>query len=830
MAGQSGRQQFNNTIINENARVHMGNIHHHYTNSTDVEAAEPSFRKALFITDPSVDRHSLIDKKGLRVAGTCEWVERNETYKAWLCGEPSLLWIFGGPGKGKTMLSLYLTQRFEKLHNGEVIYFFCSSEHPTRNTATAILRTLLWQMIVIRPEVTKLISPYFDLSERVIQSSEFERMQCLIDGLDECDDESSRWLAAQFTGLSSQPNNSSLHIVIASRHTSSAKHVKKIRLDPDNDQNVSDDIEKFASLKMKELSERLNLTTALCSLVRSQLVAKAGGTFLWIGYAMIELSNKRTGLEIEEAVKELPTALPALYGRMLRRIPASKLDLIVTLLHWVTLAVRPLSIDDLEDAVTWRVPERMDRRQALRDYITLCEPMVVVQDDLVLLVHQSAREYFLRDARDDDAVAERVRSTFSNAQASLAEACLVALEKSSSLSPFFGKGSASRHDWWQRRRHHWAHEDALVAEPPRLHTACYLGLEAWAHRALIELEADSILRSRVRTMRSDQLSTQYRRHCVNFRSERGWTPLHFAVRAKHSYDISYFLLRHGADPNLLDKTMRTPLANATDANAHLDTFRREDIAVSIIASGADIQAADRVRGSQRILTVLQLAASNGLEAVARVLLDHGADLQAAQGESPIPLCLAISKDRKAIVDLLLDRSANRMIFHESCASWPLRTALACRNIEMAQRIVRFGLTASEVPTEILNLWIAVLDSNDANVTSALKQGVSPNASTPSSPGCPSGLTSLHWAVVEWQHRGYSTFTLEQYGAIVRRLLEYGADASLQDSEGKTALKRAENKGRVWAAMASLISKPRTRMGTSLVGCNLELLRTGGRRP
>lgn len=146
---------------------HLANLMFQDTNSTDVEAAEPSFRKALFITDPSVDRHSLIDKKGLRVAGTCEWVERNETYKAWLCGEPSLLWIFGGPGKGKTMLSLYLTQRFEKLHNGEVIYFFCSSEHPTRNTATAILRTLLWQMIVIRPEVTKLISPYFDLSERV---------------------------------------------------------------------------------------------------------------------------------------------------------------------------------------------------------------------------------------------------------------------------------------------------------------------------------------------------------------------------------------------------------------------------------------------------------------------------------------------------------------------------------------------------------------------------------------------------------------------------------------------------------------------------------------
>jgi hypothetical protein len=174
-----------------------------------VEAAESTVREALFITDPSVDRQSLIDKKGHRVAGTCEWVERNETYKAWLCGDPSLLWIFGGPGKGKTMLSFYLTQQFDKLQNREVIYFFCSSEHPTRSTATAIIRTLLWQMIVIRPKLTKVISPYFDPPERtqamlstpgslweifakVTQSSELGKMQCLIDGLDECDDESSR--------------------------------------------------------------------------------------------------------------------------------------------------------------------------------------------------------------------------------------------------------------------------------------------------------------------------------------------------------------------------------------------------------------------------------------------------------------------------------------------------------------------------------------------------------------------------------------------------------------------------------------------------------------
>jgi ankyrin repeat protein len=224
-----------------------------------------------------------------------------------------------------------------------------------------------------------------------------------------------------------------------------------------------------------------------------------------------------------------------------------------------------------------------------------------------------------------------------------------------------------------------------------------------------------------------------------------------------------------------------------------------------------------------------VAASTGLVAVVESLLERGADPQVAQGGSPIPLCLAIMRKKTEVVDLMLDGSASITTFHDSCVSWPLYTALTCRDIGLAQRIVRFEITRSEFPTETLDLWAAILDSRVAEVTSALNRGVSPNKSTPSSPGSPRGLTSLHWAVVEWQRQGYNTFTLEQYGAIVRRLLEHGADSNLRDADGKTALQRAEAKGRVWAAVASLVARTGARVGSSLAGCKLDLLRTGGRR-
>lgn len=65
------------TTVREGALLvwHLANFMLQDANSTDVEAAESILREALFITDPFVDRQSLIEKKGYRVAGTREWAE-----------------------------------------------------------------------------------------------------------------------------------------------------------------------------------------------------------------------------------------------------------------------------------------------------------------------------------------------------------------------------------------------------------------------------------------------------------------------------------------------------------------------------------------------------------------------------------------------------------------------------------------------------------------------------------------------------------------------------------------------------------------------------------
>ncbi|KAL1988197.1 hypothetical protein VTN96DRAFT_727 [Rasamsonia emersonii] len=105
-------------------------------------------RDALFLTDPEIDRQELISIKGPRVSGTCEWIRENELYRSWLDSGTQLLWITGSPGKGKTMLSLFLTEELERrtqgMENSELIFHFCRHQDEKRGTAVAILRGLLY--------------------------------------------------------------------------------------------------------------------------------------------------------------------------------------------------------------------------------------------------------------------------------------------------------------------------------------------------------------------------------------------------------------------------------------------------------------------------------------------------------------------------------------------------------------------------------------------------------------------------------------------------------------------------------------------------------------
>ncbi len=125
--------------------------------------------QSLFLSNPQDDLAAVRSAKGDRVGGTCEWVLAQNQYTSWLVADsPQLLWLSGGPGTGKTMISSFLVEELAQLAERSshmiLAYYFCDDKDERRRTAIAILRGLLLQLLRQRPILFTHIQSQFDMS------------------------------------------------------------------------------------------------------------------------------------------------------------------------------------------------------------------------------------------------------------------------------------------------------------------------------------------------------------------------------------------------------------------------------------------------------------------------------------------------------------------------------------------------------------------------------------------------------------------------------------------------------------------------------------------
>lgn len=79
----------------------------------------------------------------------------------------------------------------------------------------------------------------------------------------------------------------------------------------------------------------------------------------------------------------------------------------------------------------------MDHLEAAQDYISLCKPLISLQNGKVIFVLQSVKEYLLRQPQaNDDPIAERFRIKLAEGHASLAETCLATFKTDSALTAY----------------------------------------------------------------------------------------------------------------------------------------------------------------------------------------------------------------------------------------------------------------------------------------------------------------------------------------------------------------------------------------------------------
>lgn len=244
------------------------------------------------------------------------------------------------------------------------------------------------------------------------------------------------------------------------------------------------------------------------------------------------------------------------------------------------------------------------------------------------------------------------------------------------------------------------------------------------------------------------------------------------------------LLKNGADPN-----QRTPWGWAA---LHQAMFAPIAVADTLLNAGADANVRIRGTGADNGWTPLFFAATQGRQELITDLLNHGADVNAADNAGHTALFYAIQRQQKEVASLLVESGTRPLGF----------TPTPALTVRPMTYIGGPHPKALAIPP----LFQAVRSHNEKAVAELLKNGADPNERAPD------GWMPLHQAmygdveicrlliaygadvnarVAEPFHS--SDFTPLLFAASLGRvdmasvLLQHGADTKVKDSRGKTPL-------------------------------------------
>lgn len=688
--------------------------------------------QALFVSDPSVDRATLVTSKGKRAENTCEWIKENGKFQGWLHGDTTLLWIHGGPGKGKTMLSIFLTEELEKIaskeKNTELLFYFCVNGNEKQNNAVVILKSLVHQIITKRPEKTKHILSHFDTPEKARSTSasaealwivfkklldqhDLGKIYCVLDGLDECDENTTRLVADKFVDLclphGQVSDDCRFRMMIVSRDISELGSAVQIELDSENKEDTSSDLQRFVSFRVEELS-RLPGFSKIRTFIQNTLLKRAEGTFLWVGFAMIELKRKQTCTEVVQALKSrkvLPKGLSSMYGRMLLQIASSQRNISTHILLWVTMAVRNLTLSELADALGIQTTDILSAEEVVRDHIILCGPILKISGLRVGLVHQSARDYLLREDSEPDPVLKEFRIRPEEADLTISLDCINCIERSSLRSRPKNLDYSDRQSDLETKT--WEKElDRLCRQNSSLFSYAMFN---WPQHA-----------SRVGTAKGE------------------------------ASDFSYsFFLEHSILREKWWKLCGENPIGVTRLQGHCN--------------------------HEYTPPRLHMACILGISSWLRVILDEKTQRSSSFGPSNHgdqngikPLHYAVAAGHEIVVKLLLDRGAD--VEAESRGKRALHEAIKSPHTNIVKLLLEHGADAnSKISCAVSAPYTSVCDQEEASTQMLLDYWADANARDES------GATALHY-VIKYGYREKAQL-----------LLRYGADINMRNQVGETPL-------------------------------------------
>ena len=678
------------------------------------------------------------------------------------------------------MISIFLAEHFERSTNDSPdavsLEFFCDNKNNKRNTADSIILGFLFQLLQKRPKLINHILSIFEIQQASLFSGSsfeslwriFENMTsdpmlrtiyCVLDGLDECDKPSLEVLLRHFKALFSKDISDApscrLNLIAVSRDLPNIipkllSGFPRIRLDGDTDMEVNRDITRFIDTKLDDIFSAEEYPQATRERVRNIFHERSQGTFLWIGIAA-KILEGYNAIEFEKVLERLPPGLDDLYARILLGIEVGHRQIAARILRWVVMAVRPLTLSELSAIIepTREPPTGFTREDVTKNQVSYCGYFLTIKGCEVNLIHQSAKDYLLSGDHGSKPELKDFRMEEKAGNHEIAKTCFQYLEDNLLASGGIDPEREISH---------------LEAFPLLSYATRY-----WHVHARSLPSSDDIFDLSRPFYRKD---SRIRELWLKTYSDLEEEYYSFTGSSKLLHIASRFGILPLAEKLLEGFTNKAKCfrsINEKDADGRTALHRAAGgghlaIARLLLEKGADIEAKDKYG-----TTALHFAASSGDEGLVRLLIEKGADVNAKDEDGMTALHEAASSGDEGLVRLLIEKGAdvNAKDYFNSTALY-----------EAAERghkgLVRLLLEkGADVNTKNdlkrTALYFAASSGDEGLVRLLIEKGVDIEAKDKY------GKTALHFAASSGDE------------GLVRLLIEKGVDINAKDESGTTAL-------------------------------------------
>ncbi|KAH7490537.1 hypothetical protein FOMA001_g3721 [Fusarium oxysporum f. sp. matthiolae] len=783
---------------------------------------------------PPSDKYE--DSLSKRLDTTCEWIFNRSKFKSWLSpadsSKPSLLWINGPAGFGKTVLSAHIVHRLSEALDTPVVHFFFTSDHESRDDPFAALRSWQCQVAAKNNDAFECIRGVWesDSSEKASRRTIVDLFKQVItaapgcvfiaDGLDECSQlgNGDTSVARLLRDIMYSIHDANVRLLLISRDEPEIREtleengeiLSEYRIGTDD---VGADTAAFSqSVVDKKLS---NKSEDVRLAISETMAARCEGQFLWIKMQEQSLRNGMSKKRLCEVVENTPSGLDRLYDHNWKRImemPDWDRDRAFALLRWSAFTFRPLTVFAVTEAVLItqfqeldpdEYPENVDDEYIRTEIIGLCGPLLEVHDHsqhsspgnrTLNIPHFSVRQYLVENLptpawmQANDILNKEYESLHHTA---IARACVQYLslpqvwEKDGQHGPCVGA-------FLLYAAYNWMHHARMGFMDPSLLelSKAFLRQDKAPFKSLINYIADpedislakkSVFQPQLRPFEyvlyggwinmADHLIDDAD---VNEIGALGRSPIFSACHSGSAESVN-LLIRRGADLSITDSQGVTCL--------HIAAVRGfEDIVRILVESKVKLSPQDH-RGR----TPLHLASTRGHIKCYQYLLEQGADVNIRDKWGGNVVHYACIHGQAELLRFILRNAPDNFATdHSYRLASPLILASQSGNVDMAKLLFEHGAVSSLFITETLGnlpLHYAASNGHAELLELFLEHGVEKTLSVSNA----AGHTALHLACGGRERDG-----------IISLLLRPGVEQSLLtgDEEGDTPLHVASAVGYV----------------------------------